>query len=106
RGLSKRSGERAAADSLGLEIRAGVMAGFVGPNGAGKTTTLRMLLGLIRPTSGEGTVLGRPFADPSSYLSAVGALIEGPAFYPGLTGRRNLAVLATLGGHDHTEIPA
>jgi ABC-2 type transport system ATP-binding protein len=106
RGLSKRFGERAAVDHLDLEIPSGVIAGFVGPNGAGKTTTLRMLLGLIRPTTGEGTVLGRPFADPASYLSGVGALIEGPAFYPGLTGRRNLAVLATLSGHDLRQIPA
>ena len=106
RGLSKRFGERAAVDHLDLEIPAGVVAGFVGPNGAGKTTTLRMLLGLIRPTSGEGTVLGRPFADPASYLSAVGALIEGPAFYPALSGRRNLAVLATIGGNDRRQIPA
>ena len=106
RGLSKRFGERAAVDHLDLEIPAGVIAGFVGPNGAGKTTTQRMLLGLIRPTTGEGAVLGRPFADPAAYLPAVGALIEGPAFYPGLSGRRNLAVLATLGGHDQAEIPA
>jgi ABC-2 type transport system ATP-binding protein len=104
-GLSKRFGERAAVDRLDLEIPAGVVAGFVGPNGAGKTTTLRMLLGLIRPTTGTGSVLGRPFDDPSGYLSAVGALIEGPAFYPGLSGRRNLTVLATIGGHDRAEIP-
>jgi ABC-2 type transport system ATP-binding protein len=106
RDLSKRFGERAAVDHLDLEIPAGVVAGFVGPNGAGKTTTLRMLLGLIRPTTGTGTVLGRPFAEPASYLSRVGALIEGPAFYPALSGRRNLAVLAAIGGQDRSQIPA
>ena len=77
-----------AVDRLDLELPAGVVAGFIGPNGAGKTTTMAMLLGLVRPTSGDGSVLGEPLDDPRSYLRRVGALIEGPAFYPSLTGRR------------------
>jgi ABC-2 type transport system ATP-binding protein len=106
RGLTKRYGRHAAVDGLDLEIPAGVVAGFVGPNGAGKTTTLRMLLGLVRPTAGEGSVLGASLARPASYLRRVGALIESPAFYPGLSGSANLRVQATVGGLDSRQIPA
>jgi ABC-2 type transport system ATP-binding protein len=70
----------------------------VGPNGSGKTTTMRMLLGLISHTGGSGQVLDASIDDPEKYLSQVGAMIEGPAFYPALTGAENLKVLATLGG--------
>ncbi|MDQ3947483.1 MAG: ATP-binding cassette domain-containing protein [Actinomycetota bacterium] len=104
-GLTKRYGRRLAVENLDIEVPTGVVAGFVGPNGAGKTTTMAMLLGLVSPTAGSGTVLGHPLSDPSAYLCRVGALIEGPAFYPALSGRRNLAVLATLGGHDPAQIP-
>ena len=81
-GLTKRFGKRVAVDSLDLRIPAGSITGFVGPNGAGKTTTIRMLLGLIRPSEGRGTVLGHPLGHARAYLSRVGALIEGPTFYP------------------------
>ena len=67
------------------------------PTAAGKTTTIRMLLGLIRPTSGDGRILAGDIHDPSSYLDRVGALIESPAFYPSLSGRDNLLVLTRLG---------
>jgi ABC-2 type transport system ATP-binding protein len=97
-GLTKTYGDRRAVDRLDLVVPAGVVCGFVGPNGAGKTTTIRMLLGLIAPTAGIGRVLGHPLLDPPSYLGRVGAMIEGPAFYPALSGRRNLEVLARLGG--------
>jgi len=97
-GLSKCFGKRLAVDGLDLRIPAGSITGFVGPNGAGKTTTIRMLLGLIRPTEGTGTVLGHPLGHARTYLSRVGALIEGPTFYPALSGRENLMVLARLGG--------
>jgi ABC-2 type transport system ATP-binding protein len=96
-GLTKRFGDRTVVDSLALAIPAGSVCGFVGPNGAGKTTTLRMLLGLVRPTSGSGTILGGSITEPASYLDKVGALIEAPAFYPQLSGRENLKVLARLG---------
>jgi ABC-2 type transport system ATP-binding protein len=77
----------------------GTICGFVGPNGAGKTTTIRMLLGLISPTGGTAEVLGESITHPEKYLSRVGAMIEGPAFYPALSGEENLKVLATLGGY-------
>jgi ABC-type multidrug transport system ATPase subunit len=94
RELGKRYGERiVAVDRLTLRVRRGEVYGFLGPNGAGKTTTLRMLLGLIRPTSGSALVLG---ARPGSRdgLARIGALIETPTFYPFLSGRDNLRVLA------------
>jgi ABC-2 type transport system ATP-binding protein len=103
-GLSKRYGDHLAVDGLTIEVPPGVVAGFVGPNGAGKTTTMAMLLGLVAPTAGTGSVLGHPLDDPGSYLRRVGALIEGPAFYPRLTGAQNLAVVATAGGHDRAQI--
>jgi ABC-2 type transport system ATP-binding protein len=82
---------------VALAIPAGSVCGFVGPNGAGKTTTIRMLLGLVRPTAGSGTILGGSLAEPATYLPKVGALIESPAFYPQLSGRENLKALARLG---------
>src|ERR1039457_5160258 len=105
-GLTKRYGRRTVVDSLDITVPAGVVAGFVGPNGAGKTTTLRMLLGLVRPSAGGGRVLGAPLTRPASYLHRVGALIESPAFYPNVSGTRNLMVQATLGGLDPARIPA
>src|ERR1700678_1614518 len=96
-GLTKRFGGRTVVDDLALAIPAGSVCGFVGPNGAGKTTTIRMLLGLVRPTSGSGAILGGSIAEPASYLDKVGALIEAPAFYPQLSGRDNLKALARLG---------
>ncbi|MDQ2960272.1 MAG: ABC transporter ATP-binding protein [Candidatus Dormibacteraeota bacterium] len=104
-GLCKRYGERHAVRNLDIAIPRGVVAGFVGPNGAGKTTTIRMLLGLVRPTSGSATVLGSPVDRPRAYLPRVGALIESPAFYPSLSGRANLQVLASLGGFSLDRIP-
>jgi ABC-2 type transport system ATP-binding protein len=103
--LTKHYGPRVAVDELSLSIPRGVVAGFIGPNGAGKTTTMAMLLGLVRPTSGTGAVLGRSLDDPAAYLSRVGALVEAPAFWPALTGEENLRVLATLAGQDSGRIP-
>ena len=97
-GLTKRYGGRAAVDHLTTDVPTGVVCGFVGPNGAGKTTTIRMLLGLVRPSEGTAEVLGHPVSDPAAYLERVGALIESPAFYPTLSGRKNLRVLARLAG--------
>ena len=96
-GLTKRFGDRTVVDDVGLSIPSGSVCGFVGPNGAGKTTTIRMLLGLVRATSGSGTILGGSLTEPATYLHKVGALIEAPAFYPQLSGRENLKVLARLG---------
>ena len=105
-GLTKRYGPRTVVDRLDISVPTGVIAGFVGPNGSGKTTTLRMLLGLVRPTAGTARVLDAPLGDPERYLPRVGALIESPAFYPGLSGERNLAVQAVLSGLDPGRIPA
>jgi len=96
--LTKRYGSRiVAVDELNLAVRRGEVYGFLGPNGAGKTTTLRMLLGLIKPTSGTATVLGKKPGAPSG-LARVGALVESPAFYPHLSGRDNLIGMARLSG--------
>ena len=97
-GLAKTYGTRSAVSDLNLAIPQGVISGFVGPNGAGKTTTIRMLLGLISPSAGSGEVLGVDLGRPQDFLHRVGAMIESPAFYPALSGRRNLEVLARLGG--------
>jgi ABC-2 type transport system ATP-binding protein len=103
-GLTKDFGDLRAVNEIDLDLPEGGVAGFVGPNGAGKSTRIRMLLGLIRPTSGDGEVLGHPIGRPDAYLHRVGALIEAPAFYPTLTGEANLHVFARLGGHDRSRI--
>ena len=95
-GLTKRYGSTVAVDELDLAVDGGQVFGFLGPNGAGKTTTMRMLLGLVRPTSGQAWVHGRPLPDPGG-LARIGAMLEEPAFYPWLSGRRNLEVLALSG---------
>ncbi|MEV6286969.1 ABC transporter ATP-binding protein [Kribbella sp. NPDC051770] len=92
RGLTKRfrSGQVAVA-GIDLEVPAGSIFGFLGPNGSGKTTTIRMLLGLIAPTSGSVELLGQEMPKAQlSVLPRVGALVEGPAFYPFWTGQANL----------------
>jgi ABC-type multidrug transport system ATPase subunit len=99
--LTKRYGEHLAVDGVSLNVRRGEVYGFLGPNGAGKTTTLRMVLGLIRPTSGTATVLGEP---PGAANARVGALVEGPGFYPYLSGRDNLRVLARYRGLDEAAV--
>ncbi|MER7773564.1 ABC transporter ATP-binding protein [Streptomyces sp. NPDC096191] len=92
RGLTKRyRGGQLAVDGLDLTVPAGSVFGFLGPNGSGKTTTIRMLMGLIEPTSGSAQVLGRPMPRAArTVLPRVGALIEGPALYGFLSGRDNL----------------
>lgn len=91
--LTKRYGKHAAVDSVDLTVQRGEVMGFLGPNGAGKTTTMRMLMGLVRPTSGEALVLGMAPGDPRA-LGRIGMLVEVPAFYPYLSGRDNLGVFA------------
>jgi ABC-type multidrug transport system ATPase subunit len=105
RALTKRYGDSiVAVDDLDLGVRRGEVYGFLGPNGAGKTTTLRMLLGLVRPTSGRVAVLGVPPGAPQG-LGHIGAMVEAPAFYPYLSGRDNLLVLARYAdvGEDRVE---
>src|SRR5262245_52566913 len=97
--LTQRFGRRKAVDRLTILVERGDIYGFLGPTGAGKSTTLRMLLGLVRPTSG---VIKFPVRASSwEYLRArsrVGAIIETPAFYENFSGRRNLKLLASLSG--------
>jgi ABC-2 type transport system ATP-binding protein len=101
--LTKRYGERLAVNDVSLTVRRGEVYGFLGPNGAGKTTTLRMLLGLVRPTSGAARVLGHEPGFPLA-MARLGALVEGPGFYPYLSGRDNLRVLARYRGLDGTDV--
>jgi ABC-type multidrug transport system ATPase subunit len=97
-GLTKRLGDAAVVDKLDLAVPRGSVYGFLGPNGSGKTTTIRMLLGLIWPTAGSYRVLGEAMPGANAkVLPQVGALIEGPAFYPWLTGRQNLKRIDAAG---------
>lgn len=95
-GLTRRFGPVTALDRLTVELPAGGVIGLVGPNGSGKSTLIRILLGLIRPSGGSALVLGSPVASPAAYASRVGALVESPAFLPGLSARANLVSLARL----------
>jgi ABC-type multidrug transport system ATPase subunit len=99
RGLTKEfPGGLLAVDGIDLQVRQGDLFGFLGPNGAGKTTTIRMLLGLTRPTSGSIEVLGHEVPRHAhDALQGVGTLVEGPAFYPYLSGTRNLMIFDGAG---------
>lgn len=99
RGLVKRYRDVAAVDSLDLDVRRGEIYGFLGRNGAGKTTTIRMLLGLIRPSSGEINVLGRRIRPgETSIFSKIGFVVETATAYPNLTVRENLDIQRRLTG--------
>ncbi len=103
-GLTKRYGSGVlAVDSVDMSVRRGEVYGFLGPNGAGKTTTLRMLVGLIRPTSGTASVAGHEPGSPAG-LAKIGSLIESPGFYPYLSGRENLRVVADLASVDQKRV--
>ena len=97
-GLTRRFGDVTAVRDLDLQLPTGGVVGLVGPNGSGKSTLIRMLLGLVRPTTGGATVLGSPVTAPHLYASRVGALVEAPAFLPTLSARANLLSLARLRG--------
>lgn len=94
--LSKRYGRHYAVQDVSFRIEQGQITGFLGPNGAGKTTTLRMLAGLIRPSAGQGRLLGGSVPGPA--LMEVGTMIEEPSFYPYMTGRQNLQHAGKLHG--------
>ena len=96
--LTKRFGKRYAVRNLDLDVRRGDIYGFLGPNGAGKSTTIRMVLTLVRPTSGTVTVLGKDVSKDRSVLGRVGGLVEKPDFYQYLSGRRNLEIVSSLYG--------
>lgn len=97
-GLTKRFGAVSAVDDLSARIEPGQVTGFLGPNGAGKTTSLRMLLGLVRPTSGTATIGGRSFAELDSPLQTVGAALEASSFHPGRSAANHLKVYARAAG--------
>ena len=96
-GLTKRYGDLTAVDAVDLDVQEGDLYGFLGPNGSGKSTTIRMLLGLVFATSGTIEVLGRPVPRDLRALHEVGAMVEGPGFYPSLSGRRNLTIFDAAG---------
>jgi ABC-2 type transport system ATP-binding protein len=98
-GLTKRYGDTLAVDGVDLTVLPGEVYGFLGPNGAGKTTTLRILTGLIAPTSGQVRVLGGA-PGQADVLGRTGSMIESPAFYPYLSGLDNLRLLA-----EYAEVP-
>jgi ABC-2 type transport system ATP-binding protein len=99
RELTKRFGSVLAVDQVSFHVQAGSVTGFLGPNGAGKTTTLRMLLGLVAPTSGTATVNGMPYRELPD-RSRVGAVLEAASPHPGRTARNHLRVRALAGGID------
>jgi ABC-2 type transport system ATP-binding protein len=101
RGLVKTYGEITAVDNVDLTVEPGDVYGYLGPNGAGKTTSLRMLLGLIRPSGGSARLFGRdPMIDGVRALEGVAGFVEAPRFYPYLSGRKNLELVAALDGGD------
>jgi ABC-2 type transport system ATP-binding protein len=107
RDLTKTYGRVVAVDRLNLSVERGEIFGFLGPNGAGKTTTMRMLLGLVRPTSGSARMLGMDIgAHLPAILARTGSIIENPTFYPYLSGRDNLRALARLSRIPEDGIPA
>ena len=93
-GLTKRYGKTLAVDDLSFKIEPGQVTGFLGPNGAGKTTTLRILLDLVKATSGTGTIDGKGYSELDDPAKRVGSVLEATNFHPGRSGRNHLRVLA------------
>src|SRR3989440_9291853 len=103
--LTKVIGARTIVDNVSFELRPGEVFGFLGPNGAGKTTTIRMLVGLIRPTSGRVTICGYDVRrDFEAAMRCVGCIVENPDLYRFMTGRENLEHFARMLGVPRTEI--
>ena len=94
--LAKQFGSQTAVNGISFEVFEGDIFGFLGPNGAGKSTTLYMIAGLVHPTSGRIEIFGRPHTDFAYVREQMGILIETPAFYEYLSGRKNLEILARL----------
>ena len=95
--LTKKFGQNTAVDNLSLAVRAGAVTGFLGPNGAGKSTTMKLILGLVRPTSGEVLVDGVPFQMLTDPVRNIGALIDPEAVNPNYTARQHFEIMATAG---------
>jgi ABC-2 type transport system ATP-binding protein len=94
RGLTKCYGATVAVDKLSLDVRPGVVTGFLGPNGSGKSTTMRIVLGLDRPDAGRARINGQRYGELRWPLREVGALLEAKAFHPGRRARTHLTALA------------
>ncbi len=103
-GLTKRFGPTLAVDDLSFSVEPARITGFLGPNGAGKSTTMRVILGLVRPTAGRTTILGRPYRDLDDPVGRVGVLLETFDAHPGRSGRNHLRVLAVAGGIPRTRV--
>ena len=104
--VTKRFGSVTAVDDLSFEVETGTITGFLGPNGAGKTTTLRMILGLVHPTSGQALIDGVPYAQLGRPAFTVGAVLEATGFHPGRTARDHLRVLARPNGIPTSRVDA
>ena len=106
-GLTKRYRDVVAVDGLDLDVRRGEVYGFLGRNGAGKTTTIRMLLGLIRSTAGQASILGRPIAPGETRVfGSIGYLVESASAYPRLTVRENLEIQRRVTGSPSESVSA
>ena len=92
--FTRKFGRHVAVNELTFDVHKGDIFGFLGPNGAGKSTTMYMISGLVRPTSGDIRIFGRPHTQGPEVRRHMGALIETPAFYEYMSGRKNLEVLA------------
>lgn len=101
--LTKRFGSFTAVDDLDLSVRKGEIYGLLGPNGAGKTTTIKMLCGILKPTSGDAYVLGRKVPDKITAVS-IGYMPQETALYPGLTVHQNMQFLGELFGLEKSKI--
>jgi ABC-2 type transport system ATP-binding protein len=99
-GLTKHFGPVVAVDDVTFTVEPGVVTGFLGPNGSGKTTTLRVLLGLVQPSSGQATIGGRFYRDIPNPSGLVGAVLEATSFHPSRRARTHLRMVARAGGHD------
>jgi len=102
--LTKRYRQATAVDDLSFSIPRGRITGFLGPNGAGKTTTLRVLLGLVLPTSGRATMAGRRYRELDAPLRTVGAVLEASNYHPARSGRNHLRVLAAAAGISRSRV--
>jgi ABC-2 type transport system ATP-binding protein len=98
RSLTKRFDGKPVVDDLTFDVEPGTITGFVGANGAGKTTTMRMILGLVAPSSGDALVAGHPYAELHHPRRQVGAVLDGPGAHPAHTARGHLAITATAAG--------
>ena len=106
RGLTKRFGPATAVDGLSFAVGPGTVTGFLGPNGAGKTTTLRVLLGLVAPTSGQATIWGKPYRELGNRRYRVGAVLEASGFHPGRSVADHLRVRCAATGAARSRIGA